>query len=78
MAGRREGKVPRSPSIDGTVTRPDGKKGPLNTDKDGFTAAFEATGRYAAYLRHTEAKPGEHEGKDYLVMTEDDILAVVG
>ena len=50
---------------EGTVTRPDGKKEPLKTDKDGFTAAFEATGRYAAYLRHVEAKPGEHEGKKY-------------
>ncbi len=50
---------------EGTVTRPDGKKEPLKTDKDGFTAAFEATGRYAAHLRHTEAKPGEYEGKKY-------------
>jgi len=52
-------------NAEGSVTRPDGKKEPLKTDKDGFTAAFEATGRYAAHLRHTEAKPGEHEGKKY-------------
>ena len=50
---------------EGSVTRPDGKKEALKTDKDGFTAAFEPTGRYAATLRHTEAKPGEHEGKKY-------------
>ena len=50
---------------EGSVTRPDGKKEPIKTDKDGFTAAFEATGRYAAHLRHTEAKPGEYEGKKY-------------
>lgn len=50
---------------EGSVTRPDGKVEALKTDKDGFTAAFEATGRYAASLRHTEAKPGEHEGKKY-------------
>ncbi len=52
-------------NAEGSLTRPDGKKEALKTDKDGFTAAFEATGRYAAYLRHTEAKPGEHEGKKY-------------
>ena len=52
-------------NAEGSLTRPDGKKEALKTDKDGFTAAFEPTGRYAATLRHTEAKAGEYEGKKY-------------
>lgn len=54
---------------EGSVTLPDGKKEKVKTDKDGFTAAFEATGRYAVYLKSVEAKAGEHDGKKYEQVT---------
>jgi hypothetical protein len=54
---------------DGSVTLPDGKKEKVKTDKDGFTAAFDATGRYAVYLKSVEAKAGEHDGKKYEQVT---------
>jgi uncharacterized GH25 family protein len=54
---------------EGSVTLPDGKKEKVKTDKDGFTAAFDAAGRYAVYLKHTEAKAGEHDGKKYEQVT---------
>jgi hypothetical protein len=50
---------------EGNVTLPGGKKEKVKTDKDGFTAAFDAAGRYAVYLKHTEAKAGEHDGQKY-------------
>ena len=50
---------------EGSVLKPDGTKEKVKTDKDGFTPAFDATGRYAVWLRHTEAKAGEHDGKKY-------------
>jgi len=50
---------------EGSVMLPDGSKEKVKTDKDGYTQAFEKTGRYAAYLRLIEMKPGEHEGKKY-------------
>lgn len=50
---------------DGSVLLPDGKKEKLKTDKDGYTAAFAGAGRYAVWLRHTEAKAGETDGKKY-------------
>jgi uncharacterized GH25 family protein len=50
---------------EGSVTRPDGSKEKVKTDADGYTPAFETTGRYAAYLKRTEAKAGEHDGKKY-------------
>ena len=50
---------------EGSVLLPDGKKEKLKTDKDGFTTAFAGAGRYAAWLRHTEAKAGEADGKKY-------------
>lgn len=50
---------------EGGVLLPDGKKEKVNTDADGYTPAFTQTGRYAAYLRLTEAKAGEHDGKKY-------------
>ena len=37
----------------------------VKTDKDGYTQAFEKTGRYAAYFKFNEAKSGEHDGKKY-------------
>lgn len=50
---------------EGTVVLPDGTKEKVTTDKEGFTIGFEKTGRYAAYLKLTEAKTGEHDGKKY-------------
>ncbi len=50
---------------EGSVLLPDGKKEKLTTDADGFTAAFAGAGRYAVWLRHTEAKAGEADGKKY-------------
>lgn len=52
-------------AAEGTVVLPDGTKEKVMTDKDGFTIGFEKTGRYAAYLKLTEAKAGEHDGKKY-------------
>jgi uncharacterized GH25 family protein len=54
---------------EGSVTLPDGKKEKVKTDKDGFTAAFDAAGRYAVYLKHSEAKAGESDGKRYDTVT---------
>jgi uncharacterized GH25 family protein len=50
---------------EGSVMRPDGSKEKVKTDADGYTTAFDQTGRYAAYLKLTEAKAGEHDGKKY-------------
>jgi uncharacterized GH25 family protein len=50
---------------EGSVLLPDGKKEKLMTDKDGYTTAFAGSGRFAVWLRHTEAKAGEHDGKKY-------------
>jgi uncharacterized GH25 family protein len=50
---------------EGTVVLPDGTKEKVTTDKDGYTSGFEKTGRYAVYLKLTEAKAGEHDGKKY-------------
>ena len=50
---------------EGSVLKPDGSKEKVKTDKDGFTTAFDAIGRYAVWLRHTEARAGEHDGKKY-------------
>lgn len=48
-----------------TVMLPDGSKKAVTTDKDGYTPAFDAAGRFAVYARHSEAKAGEHAGKKY-------------
>jgi uncharacterized GH25 family protein len=50
---------------EGTVMMADGKKEPVKTNKEGFTEGFSGAGRFAAYLKLVEAKPGEHEGKKY-------------
>jgi uncharacterized GH25 family protein len=50
---------------EGSIIKPDGSKEKVKTDKDGFTASFDATGRYALWLRHVEAKGGEHDGKKF-------------
>lgn len=50
---------------EGSVLLPDGTKEKLTTDKDGYTAAVAGTGRFAVWLRHAEAKAGEHDGKKY-------------
>jgi uncharacterized GH25 family protein len=50
---------------EGSVLLPDGTKEKVTTDKDGYTVAFEGSGRFAVWLRHAEAKAGEHDGKKY-------------
>ena len=50
---------------EGSVVLPGGKKEKVTTDKDGYTPAFDPAGRYGVWLRHTEAKAGEHDGKKY-------------
>ena len=52
-------------NAEGNVMFPDGAKDKLTTDKDGYTTAFEKTGRIAVYLKRIETKSGEHEGKKY-------------
>jgi uncharacterized GH25 family protein len=42
-----------------------GDKKKATTDKKGLTDAFDAPGRYGAYVRHSEAKSGEYDGKKY-------------
>jgi len=48
-----------------TVILPDGKKEKAKTDKDGFTKEFAGAGRYGVWVRFTEAKAGELDGKKY-------------
>ena len=50
---------------EGNVLLPDGKKEKVTTDKEGYTAAFEGSGRFAAWLRHSEVRAGEHDGKKF-------------
>jgi uncharacterized GH25 family protein len=50
---------------EGTILLPDGKKEKVKTDADGYTPGFPQTGRYAAYVKLTETKVGEHDGKKY-------------
>jgi uncharacterized GH25 family protein len=50
---------------EGSAILPDGTKEKVKTDKDGYTPAFDAAGRYGVWLRHSEAKAGEHDGKKY-------------
>ncbi len=50
---------------EGTILLPDGTKAKVKTDPEGYTAVFEQTGRYAAFLKLTEQKSGEHDGKKY-------------
>lgn len=51
--------------IEATVLPPEGDKQAAKTDKEGFTAAFSAKGRYGVFARITEAKSGEFAGKKY-------------
>ena len=44
---------------------PDGERTKVTTNDNGQTETFPATGRYAAWTRHVEAKPGEANGKPY-------------
>jgi uncharacterized GH25 family protein len=48
-----------------TVMLPDGKSEKVKTDKDGFTKEFTGAGRYGVWVRFTEAKAGELDGKKY-------------
>ena len=50
-----------------TVMLPGDKKQSkkVTTDKKGLTEAFDGPGRYGAWVRHSEARSGEHDGKKY-------------
>ena len=48
-----------------TVLLPGEGKKAAKTDKDGYTPAYDAKGRYGVFARVTEAKAGEHAGKKY-------------
>ncbi len=52
-------------NAEGSAMFPVGAKEALTTDKDGYTATFEKTGRIAVYLKRTETKSGEYGGKTY-------------
>jgi hypothetical protein len=54
-----------APESEVTVILPGGSKKAVKTDAEGFTPAFDATGRYGVFARVTEAKAGEHAGKKY-------------
>jgi uncharacterized GH25 family protein len=51
--------------VEMTVIKPDGGKAKPKTDKDGFTQAYPAKGRYGAWAKDVVAKPGEFGGKKY-------------
>jgi uncharacterized GH25 family protein len=53
------------PDAEATVLLPDGAKEKAKTDKDGFTKEFAGAGRYGVWVRYTEAKAGELDGKKY-------------
>jgi uncharacterized GH25 family protein len=48
-----------------TVMLPGGAKKTATTDKEGYTPAYDAVGRYGVCARHSETKAGEHAGKKY-------------
>ena len=48
-----------------TVILPDGKKEKAKTDAEGYTKEFAGGGRYGVWVRATDAKPGELDGKKY-------------
>ncbi len=48
-----------------TVIVPGGAKKPAKTDADGYTPAFEGSGRFGVYAKRIEAKAGELAGKKY-------------
>lgn len=53
------------PEVELSVLLPNGEKVKWKTDKSGKTEAIAASGRYAIWAKHTEAKSGEHDGKKY-------------
>ena len=52
-------------NAEGSLRKPDDTRETFKTDAEGFTAAVTGPGRYAVWLRHTVAQPGEFEGKKY-------------
>lgn len=48
-----------------TVLLPDGNRKKVMTNDDGLTPEFEGLGRYGAWTKHVDEKPGEHDGKKY-------------
>jgi hypothetical protein len=53
------------PEAEVTVLLPGSGKQAVKTDKEGFTPAFQAAGRYGVSARLTETRSGEHEGKKF-------------
>lgn len=51
--------------VEATVLVPGGEKTAVKTDKEGYTPAFPATGRYGVFARVTDAKAGEYAGKAF-------------
>jgi uncharacterized GH25 family protein len=48
-----------------TVIKPDGSRVKVPTGVDGRTEPIEGSGRWAAWVRYTEPKAGERDGKKY-------------
>lgn len=53
------------PEAEVTVILPDGSKKSLVADKQGYTPAFKATGRYGVWTRWTEPQKGEQAGRTF-------------
>jgi hypothetical protein len=53
------------PNAEVTVISPDGTQKVVKTDADGQTEAFAQSGRYGAWARYWESKPGERQGQTY-------------
>jgi uncharacterized GH25 family protein len=48
-----------------SVIVPGGTRKAVKTDAEGFTPAFEQSGRFGVYARRSEMKSGEHAGQKY-------------
>jgi hypothetical protein len=48
-----------------SVTKADGSKVKLVTDREGWTETVPGAGQFAAWARTSEASSGEHDGKKY-------------
>ncbi len=53
------------PEAEVTIIKPDGSKVKVKTGADGITEPVEGVGRFAAWVRFTEPKSGELDGKKY-------------
>jgi hypothetical protein len=53
------------PNAEIVVTSPDGEQHKVKTNQDGIAGPFSQHGRYGAWARFWEDKPGQHAGKDF-------------